>query len=235
MSVSATADAINATERLRDAFSAETLSQTKIIDPSLPEAIKVEHAYFSWDGVPPDSDANKKLKHSKFASTAPLQSQTPEVAEHTFQLSDINLSIPRGQLCAIVGPVGSGKSSLLQGMIGEMRCEAGTVGFGGSVGYCQQSAWIQVCVKRDEFFSKVDPNNRMRPFERIFVSGVRLRRSGWVLLISLLSFSHAVPYKYWEAVRDSCLEPDLEMLPHGDATEVGERVCRIPLAPDNYF
>ena len=34
--------------------------------------------------------------------------------------------------------------------------------------------------------------------------------------------------QYWAAVRDSCLEPDLEMLPHGDATEVGEKVKFIP-------
>lgn len=144
MSVSATADAINAIKRLRDAFTAETLSQTKVIDPSLSEAIEVEHADFSWDGVPPDFDVGKKSKRGK-TSAAAFQAQAAETTEHTFKLRDINLSIPRGQLCAIVGPVGSGKSSLLQGMIGEMRREAGAVRFGGSVGYCQQSAWIQVC------------------------------------------------------------------------------------------
>lgn len=35
-----------------------------------------------------------------------------------FKLKDLNLSLPRGQLCAVVGAVGSGKSSLLQGLIG---------------------------------------------------------------------------------------------------------------------
>ena len=35
-----------------------------------------------------------------------------------FKLYDINLEVPRGQLCAIVGPVGAGKSSLVQGIIG---------------------------------------------------------------------------------------------------------------------
>ena len=35
-----------------------------------------------------------------------------------FKLKDVNLSLPRGQLCAVVGAVGSGKSSLLQGLIG---------------------------------------------------------------------------------------------------------------------
>jgi len=31
---------------------------------------------------------------------------------------DIDLEVPRGQLCAIAGPVGAGGSSLVQGMIG---------------------------------------------------------------------------------------------------------------------
>ena len=153
MAASATADALNATGRLRDAFTAETLTQTKVIDESLPFAIKVENGEFSWDGVPPDSDNKKSKRRSKSAraaenrATSQAQAAAADANQHIFKLKDINLTIPRGQLCAIVGPVGSGKSSLLQGMIGEMRREAGTVQFGGSVGYCQQSAWIQV---RDE-------------------------------------------------------------------------------------
>ncbi len=30
--------------------------------------------------------------------------------------------------------------------------------------------------------------------------------------------------RYWKAVKDSCLEPDLELLPNYDMTEVGEKV-----------
>ena len=55
----------------------------------------------------------------------------------------------RRLITIIVGPVGSGKSSLLQGMIGEMRRTAGTVRFKGSVAYCPQSAWIQNATVRD--------------------------------------------------------------------------------------
>ena len=29
--------------------------------------------------------------------------------------------------------------------------------------------------------------------------------------------------RYWKAVTDSCLQPDLEVLPNGDMTEVGEK------------
>ena len=59
------------------------------------------------------------------------------------QIKGINFFVPRGQLCAVVGPVGSGKSSLLNALIGEMKKVDGSVKFGGSVGYCNQQAWIQ--------------------------------------------------------------------------------------------
>jgi ABC-type multidrug transport system fused ATPase/permease subunit len=70
-------------------------------------------------------------------------SPEPEPEQPPFALHDITLSIPRGTLVAIVGRVGSGKSSLLQGLIGEMRTTGGKWAFGGSVAYCPQSAWIQ--------------------------------------------------------------------------------------------
>ncbi|GBB94362.1 hypothetical protein RclHR1_02340019 [Rhizophagus clarus] len=65
------------------------------------------------------------------------------------QLRNINLSIPRGSLVAVVGSVGSGKSSLLSALVGEMKKVHGEIEFGGSVGYCPQSAWIQNATLRD--------------------------------------------------------------------------------------
>ncbi|KAK4704538.1 lysophospholipase, partial [Phenoliferia sp. Uapishka_3] len=67
----------------------------------------------------------------------------------TLQLQGINLAIPKGQLCAIVGSVGSGKSSLLQALVGEMKRTRGEVTFGGSIAYCSQQAWIQNCTLKE--------------------------------------------------------------------------------------
>lgn len=58
-------------------------------------------------------------------------------------LHDISLVIPAGKLTLIVGAVGAGKSSLLCGLLGEMKRKAGTVKIVGSIGYCAQTAWIQ--------------------------------------------------------------------------------------------
>lgn len=89
------------------------------------------------DAAVPVGD-NDTLEHDHRDShdASPNDEQEPQVR-------DINITIPRGQLCAIVGPVGAGKSSLLSSMIGEMKRISGSVTFGGSVGYCAQQAWIQ--------------------------------------------------------------------------------------------
>lgn len=43
-------------------------------------------------------------------------------------IHDVNISIKKGSLTAIVGNVGSGKSSILSAMLGEMECVSGQVG-----------------------------------------------------------------------------------------------------------
>lgn len=44
-------------------------------------------------------------------------------------LASINLKIPEGMLIAVVGQVGSGKSSLVSALLGEMNKLEGTVNF----------------------------------------------------------------------------------------------------------
>ncbi|ORX56536.1 hypothetical protein BCR36DRAFT_580845 [Piromyces finnis] len=68
---------------------------------------------------------------------------------NSFCLRDINLNIKKGSLTAIVGGVGSGKSSLINAIIGEMKRESGRVIIGGSYSYCSQKAWIRNASIRD--------------------------------------------------------------------------------------
>jgi ABC-type transport system involved in cytochrome bd biosynthesis fused ATPase/permease subunit len=53
-------------------------------------------------------------------------------------LCDITLSVPKGALCIVVGMVGSGKSSLLAAILGEMHCVRGTSAVNGSIAYTSQ-------------------------------------------------------------------------------------------------
>jgi ABC-type polysaccharide/polyol phosphate transport system ATPase subunit len=116
-------------------------------DPKLPHAIEIDNASFTWDSLPPDEEKDKKgKKRASGTHSQPESASEPkEVKEEMlFNLKQIDVKIPRGELVAIVGAVGSGKTSLLQGLIGDMRKTGGSVRFGGSVAYCSQSAWIQV-------------------------------------------------------------------------------------------
>eukprot|EP01038_Epipyxis_sp_PR26KG_P009325 gene9325-12563_t len=57
-------------------------------------------------------------------------------------LIDISFSIKNGSLVAVVGSVGSGKSSLLNALLGEMQITKGNVQLDGTVAYCDQRPWI---------------------------------------------------------------------------------------------
>lgn len=57
-------------------------------------------------------------------------------------LVDINAKIQRGQLVAIVGPVGCGKSSFLAALLNDMYCTSGSVSMRGKISYHQQQPWI---------------------------------------------------------------------------------------------
>ncbi|KAF5820377.1 putative ABC-type xenobiotic transporter [Helianthus annuus] len=58
-------------------------------------------------------------------------------------VKNLNFEIKKGELAAIVGTVGSGKSSLLSSVIGEMHKISGKVRVCGSTAYVAQTAWIQ--------------------------------------------------------------------------------------------
>ncbi|ORX79967.1 P-loop containing nucleoside triphosphate hydrolase protein [Anaeromyces robustus] len=67
----------------------------------------------------------------------------------SFKLRDINLRIKKHSLTAIVGAVGSGKSSLVNAIIGEMKRESGKIIIGGKYSYCSQKAWIRNATVRE--------------------------------------------------------------------------------------
>ncbi|XP_045882134.1 ATP-binding cassette sub-family C member 2 [Meles meles] len=58
-------------------------------------------------------------------------------------IRDVNLDIMPGQLVAVVGTVGSGKSSLMSAMLGEMENVHGHVTIKGTIAYVPQQSWIQ--------------------------------------------------------------------------------------------
>lgn len=59
-----------------------------------------------------------------------------------FGLSGIDLTVRTGQVTAVVGPVGAGKSSLVESLLGQMLRTGGGAFTRGSVAYVAQAAWI---------------------------------------------------------------------------------------------
>nr|AJD79132.1 ABCC3 [Pectinophora gossypiella] len=57
-------------------------------------------------------------------------------------LKNLSLRIRKGRLCAVIGAVGSGKSSLLQLLLKELPAMSGSVSVHGKVSYACQEAWL---------------------------------------------------------------------------------------------
>ncbi|KAI8619281.1 P-loop containing nucleoside triphosphate hydrolase protein [Chytriomyces sp. MP71] len=118
-------------------------------DPS----IEIKDGHFQWQQPTTAPAPENGVK----APAAPpnVDIQLKENTHNVFELNHVQLRIPSGKLVAVVGKVGSGKSSLLNALVGEMSRVSGTVTFRGSVGYCQQQAWIQnTTVRENILFGK---------------------------------------------------------------------------------
>lgn len=57
-------------------------------------------------------------------------------------LQNLSIEFKKGKLIGIVGPVGAGKSSLLQVLLREMPLESGEINVYGSLSYCSQEPWV---------------------------------------------------------------------------------------------
>ena len=81
-----------------------------------------------------EDEAPVRIENASFAWADESQSA---------DLKNINVTVKKGSLIAVVGVVGSGKSSLLSAMLGEMKRTEGRANVYGKVAYVPQQAWIQ--------------------------------------------------------------------------------------------
>uniref|UniRef100_A0A669QVN6 ATP binding cassette subfamily C member 8 n=1 Tax=Phasianus colchicus TaxID=9054 RepID=A0A669QVN6_PHACC len=106
-----------------------------------------------------------------------------------------------GQLTMIVGQVGCGKSSLLLAILGEMQKISGNISW---------SSWkLLFC------------------FSRKRGSVAYASQKPWLLNATVeenITFESSFNKQRYKAVIDACsLQPDIDILPHGDQTQIGER------------
>ncbi|KAL6064447.1 Canalicular multispecific organic anion transporter 1, variant 2 [Balamuthia mandrillaris] len=77
-----------------------------------------------------------------------LKNATFEVNGKTI-LKNISLTVKKRMHVAVVGSVGSGKTSLLSAVLGELKLKQGKVKVGGEIAYVSQEAWIQQTTVRE--------------------------------------------------------------------------------------
>ena len=138
-----------------------------------------------------------------FHRTTDLQGSAVELRDAVLEwpngsglLAASSLSVPepvpgqsRAHLTVVLGAVGSGKSGLLQALIGDLQPVRGVLKTQGSMGYTPQVPFIRnATVKENIIFN-------LRYEEE----------------------------RYQQVLKQSCLLPDLEALPNGDQTEIGEK------------
>ncbi|NXB65935.1 MRP7 protein, partial [Struthidea cinerea] len=148
-------------------------------------------AYYALDS-PSDTATAMEVRSAAF-SWVPVEEESTRQPSSTgtLQLHIENLSVRKGMLLGVVGKVGSGKSSLLAAISGELIKQGGRVyvcdleqGFG----LATQEPWIQ--------FTTVQEN---------------------------ILFGREYDARLYEEVLEACaLSEDLNILPAGDQTEVGE-------------
>ena len=67
----------------------------------------------------------------------------------------LNFTIGKSQLVAIVGSTGSGKSSILSAILGEMHAFQGRINVFGKIAYVSQASWIKnSTIKENILFGK---------------------------------------------------------------------------------
>uniref|UniRef100_A0A663MAA0 ATP binding cassette subfamily C member 2 n=1 Tax=Athene cunicularia TaxID=194338 RepID=A0A663MAA0_ATHCN len=131
------------------------------------------------------------IHHNPIAGSAVLFSEATFAWEQdgNAAIRDVTLDIAPGSLVAVVGAVGSGKSSLVSAMLGEMENIKGHINIQGSLAYVPQQAWIQNATLKD----------------------------------NILFGSELDEARYQQVIKACALLPDLELLPAGDQTEIGEK------------
>lgn len=198
-------DAWSSMKRIQDYMVSEDQEDSALFEPESKNAVDMSHASFTWERTPTQQNdkadgkkgASKKetkqpAKTEKSAEASESSSDTASTLvdeREPFKLDDLSLAIGRKELIAVIGSVGSGKTSLLSALAGDMRKTSGEVILGASRAFCPQYAWIQnASVRKNILFGK-DMNRE------------------W----------------YKQVIQACALQPDLDMLPEGDATEIGER------------
>lgn len=161
-------DAWNSLKRIEEYLLLEEQADEATFKADAPSAVEMRGASFTWERTPTqENDSSQgpgggKKQGGKKAAAAPKDKEKDQQAaaeaddggstlveeREPFKLHDIGFEIGRNELVAVIGTVGSGKTSLLAALAGDMRKTSGEVVLGASRAFCPQYAWIQNSVSK---------------------------------------------------------------------------------------
>jgi ATP-binding cassette subfamily C (CFTR/MRP) protein 1 len=107
-------------------------------------SIKRIDKFLNSEEIDPDNVTNHKSENALSIANGTFTWGGEHVT-----LKNINLKVKRGNLTAIVGSVGSGKTSLVSALLGEMEKLGGAANVDGRIAYVPQQAWIQNATLQD--------------------------------------------------------------------------------------
>ncbi|KAK7083945.1 Multidrug resistance-associated protein 4, partial [Halocaridina rubra] len=83
-------------------------------------------------------------------------------------LTNVSCSAKAGELLAVIGPVGSGKGSLLHAILGELPAKMGSISVKGKVAYASQEPWVfSGSVKQNILFGQAFDEKRYSEVLRV--------------------------------------------------------------------
>ncbi|KKF94190.1 Oligomycin resistance ATP-dependent permease YOR1 [Ceratocystis platani] len=180
-------DAWSSVKRIQEYLLAEEMEEDVRVDKTSKHAMELNRASFTWEQTQaqaPETSAEEMAKNNAMQTDNHIEDHSAD--RQAFRLDNLNISFGRNELVAVIGSVGSGKTSLLSALAGDMRKTGGEVVLGADRAFCPQYAWVQnATLQKNILFGK--PMNK-----------------AW----------------YEEVIHACALQPDLEMLPSGDQTEI---------------
>ena len=147
--------------------------------------LEIRNGAFKWKTHDADQSVSNPI-HTEVDQT------TPGISNDEPVLNEINLKVKKGQLVAIIGKIGSGKSSLLNAIMAEIDKTQGKVRINplmcsNGFAYFGQENWVQTNSIRENIL-----------------------------------FGSEMDREFYDQVLNACaLKTDLELFPKGDETPVG--------------
>lgn len=173
------------------------------------------------------SEEGIAARHEATVTTAGAAPSSHEHLPRAHTLTRVSLRVRPGELCAVVGAVGSGKSSLLMALLGELRPTPSSSGSAsvspvrvvGRVAYTSQQPWVMTGSVRDN----ITLGGRAPATPGDATSADDASQGGSTLCVGSDSPSAIDWPRYHRVCEACCLGPDFDAWADGDLSIVGER------------